>query len=346
MPVFNHADLVSVMVRSIISNTFTDWELLAIDDGSGAETLSLLQDFADEDPRIRFIRRNRLPKGAQTCRNTGLELARGEYIIFFDSDDFITADCLSTRVKCLSERPELDFMVFPSSTMQKGIYSEFATLYAYGYHIYKDDIKAFAQRTLPFVVWNNIYRTQSLRANCIRWDEQLLSLQDAQFNIDTILCGMKYDYAAVKPHFGYRIDASSGSVSKKIISNEHQDSHIHAIDRFFTSIQGKYGHKYDKALYDGCLVIYNRVFSESVDFGFADRMASAVAKYSPAYGRILRFQISVNKLLAKFMPARRARQIPMLLFLLSSDRHKFHVKPRLINKIRSNEKSINNSCNI
>lgn len=346
MPVFNHTDMVSVMVQSIISSTFTDWELLAIDDGSGEETLSTLQDFASTDHRIKLIQRDRLPKGAQTCRNIGLDMANGEFIIFFDSDDFVTEDCLMERVNHLAKRQDFDFMVFPSATMQNNVFDESATLFAYGYDIYKDDMKAFAQRTLPFVVWNNIYRTKSIRNNGIHWDEGLLSLQDAQFNIECILCGMKYGYANIKPHFGYRIDANSGSVSKKIMSKEHQDSHIHAIDNFYSAIQARYGHKYDKALYNGCLVIYNRIFNEGVDFEFADKIISLAKQYSPKYGYLLGFQIAATKLLTKFMSAKRARQIPMLTFLIRAYWHKFHTKPGLINKIRKDEKSFNSNSNI
>ena len=114
MPVFNHRDEVRTMIDSIRPNDFCGWELLAIDDGSEEDTLQLLYHYAEEDSRIRGVRRDRQPKGAQTCRNIGLEMTRGEFVIVFDSDDYIAPYCLRQRVEMLCKRPELDFMVFPS----------------------------------------------------------------------------------------------------------------------------------------------------------------------------------------------------------------------------------------
>ena len=89
MTVFNHRDEVRTMIASILANDFNAWELLAVDDGSGEDTLQLLESYAAVDSRIRVVRRSRQPKGAQTCRIIGLEMARGEFVIVFDSDDYI-----------------------------------------------------------------------------------------------------------------------------------------------------------------------------------------------------------------------------------------------------------------
>ena len=84
MPVFNHPTDLKEMIESVLANGFQDWELLAVDDGSEAETLSILQTYAEQDARIHFTPRQELPKGAPTCRNIGLRQAVGKYIIFFD----------------------------------------------------------------------------------------------------------------------------------------------------------------------------------------------------------------------------------------------------------------------
>ena len=332
MPVFNGVELVIKMWQSIIANDFKDWELWAIDDGSTQDTFETLSNFAKTDERIHYIKRDRAPKGAQTCRNIGFEKADGEFIIFMDSDDYVAPECLRVRVQHLQNRPDIDFMVFPSGTVQSDKFNPEATLFAYGYNIYPDDVKAFASRTLPFVVWNNIYRTASLKEKHISWNENLLSLQDADFNLSSILSGLKYDYAKCPAYFGYRIDANSNSISKKIISKEHQQSHIYAINHFYQMIQQQYRHKYDYALYNGCLTIYNRVFEYAVDFEYANRIASSIYQYSHLYGAILYTQIALTKVLNHFVSGKRARQIPMLLFLLQSNRHKFHSKPKRIKK--------------
>lgn len=315
MPVFNHADELKTMLDSILANTYQDWELLAVDDGSNEETKGILRQYAFRDGRIHFIERNWEPKGAQTCRNMGLELAQGEYIVFFDSDDYVTPYCLEQRVKELSAHPELDFMVFRSGTYYDNAFHQEPNKKNYGYPIYKDDIAAFCSRTLPFIVWNNIYRRASLQKYNISWDTNLLSLQDAQFNLDCILKGMRYSYAAQSADYGYRI-ANTGSVSKQILSAAHYDSNIYATKRFYTLIQGRYGHRYDSALYRGTLFLYVKVSRTGFQAEFNSRLASVVQQYSLRRGKTLKLQLYVTKILSSFLPLNISRRLPVLGYLL------------------------------
>lgn len=316
MPVFNHAGLVIKMWDSILQNDYQDWELLAVDDGSSDDVFETLTDYAQQDARICYMKRDIEPKGAQTCRNIGLNRAQGEFIIFFDSDDWITPFCLSSRVQAIRKRPDLDFMVFPSGTIEKDVYNDREHQFAFGYPLYQDDYDAFARRILPFVVWNNIYRKDALRRVGILWDTNLLSLQDADFNIQTMFAGMKYGYChSCKADIGYRIDASSGSVSKKVLSVEHQHSVLYAIEKFYKTYQLYYKHQYDAALYAGVLSLYNRIMGEGLIGSFADEMVDVVSRYSPLWGRCMRWQVGMTKLLQRCMPKKMARQIPMSCFL-------------------------------
>ena len=165
MPVFNHRDEVRTMIDSILANDFNAWELLAVDDGSGEDTLQLLESYAAADSRIRVVMRSRQPKGAQTCRNMGLEMARGEFVIVFDSDDYIAPYCLRQRVEMLQKHPDLDFLVFPSGVFVDERFVTESHPYAFGFRVAEDDVALFASRRLPFIVWNNIYRTEFVRRN-------------------------------------------------------------------------------------------------------------------------------------------------------------------------------------
>ena len=342
MPVYNHKELVKVMIDSILANSFSDWELLAVDDGSDQETIALLEDYVKKDQRVIFIKRNRLPKGAPTCRNIGFEKAKGEYIVFFDSDDYVTPECLKTRVQCIENRKDLDFMVFPSGTYDdKGFHIE-PNKFNYGYPIYNDDLEHFARRLLPFVVWNNIYRTQALRQKGILWDEQLLSLQDADFNVQTLLADMKYDYAPTKPNYGYRISTTS-SVSKGMTTGEHFRSHIHAIRKMYTDIRQKEGRTYDKALFYGLLRLYNGVvtgegINPQLTKMFADGIRDIAPNHAHKLERISHIALRLRKIIP-FLPPKTARQIPMLPFLLSHRRR----QERKLKKLETLLKEVTNN---
>lgn len=315
MPFFNKKELVAEMIDSILANDFQEWELLAIDDGSTQETWNYLNHLYKDD-RIKFIHRNREPKGAQTCRNTGLELAAGEFLVFFDSDDIITTSCLGERVRYIEGRNDLDFAVFPSGTVIDGKYDAYDNLFVYGYPIYTSDIIAYARRELPFIVWNNIYRTASLRNHHITWDEALKSMQDADFNVHNLLIGLRYEYAFNTPDYGYRIAYSKENISSKIISKEHQNSHLHSIRKIYNSFHIKYGNRYDFDLYLGILRLYNAFFTNGIDKHFSFEIARTIRSFSTFYGVLLLIHIYITLLLEKCTSTKKARQIPMFAFLL------------------------------
>lgn len=83
MPAFNAANTICAAVESVLGQTFHNWELLVINDGSTDHTLDVMEQFNDE--RIKLI--TQVNQGVAAARNTGLRQARGEYIAFLDSDD-------------------------------------------------------------------------------------------------------------------------------------------------------------------------------------------------------------------------------------------------------------------
>ena len=315
MPVFNHPAELGVMLDSILANTYQDWELLAVDDGSEQETLSLLEQYAGKDDRIRSIRRELQPKGAQTCRNTGLDIATGEFIVFFDSDDYVAPYCFKQRVNEMKAHPNLDFMVFRSGIFRDGRYLTKPDKNIYGCPIYKDDLAAFCARTLPFIVWNNIYRRDALLLHSIRWDTRLLSLQDAQFNLECILSGMSYAHSSCPPDYGYRM-GRVGSISKKILSSAHYESNLYATERFYELVQAHNGHSYDRMLSRGAHFIYVKVSRTGFKADFNKRLAAIVRKHSPCYGLMFTTQIYLTRILSLLLPLGMARRIPIFGYLL------------------------------
>lgn len=315
IPFYNKKEMVGLMIDSILSNDFKDWELLAVDDGSDEETVIYLSHYWN-DKRIHYIRREQMPKGAPTCRNIGQQLAKGEYIIFFDSDDYITPRCLSTRVESIEARPSLDFMVFPSGQYHNGTIPADNLSQTFGYKVYKDDFKAFLERTLPFIVVNNIYRKKALTDHHITWDTTLRSLQDSDFNMQAILCDLCYDYAKKPADYGYRIEGNNTSISKKISSEEHRQSHLYFLNKQYEAVQKKYGKRYNQSLYRSVLYIYSFVMSTGIDAAYARKLADIVSRHDRFRGRLLNAKIRMSELLGKFLPLKLARQLPMPCYLI------------------------------
>ncbi|MBO0725797.1 MAG: glycosyltransferase family 2 protein, partial [Blastocatellia bacterium] len=82
MPTFNRADTISRAIRSVQAQTFDDWELIVVDDGSTDNTVAMIEGC---DARLKLIRQEN--QGTAGARNAGLRASAGRYIAFLDSDD-------------------------------------------------------------------------------------------------------------------------------------------------------------------------------------------------------------------------------------------------------------------
>lgn len=93
MPVYNAATWLRQSVGSVLKQTFSDWELICIDDGSTDESAEALKEYAKKDSRIRYIWQSN--SGVSSARNNGLKRATGKFILFIDADDYFDNDALS-----------------------------------------------------------------------------------------------------------------------------------------------------------------------------------------------------------------------------------------------------------
>ena len=94
VPIYNVEKYLPQCMESIIGQTFRDIEIIGVNDGSTDNSLKILQDYAEKDERIKIINQENM--GLSAARNSGLKIARAEYIFFIDSDDWIGADTLKT----------------------------------------------------------------------------------------------------------------------------------------------------------------------------------------------------------------------------------------------------------
>lgn len=102
IPTYNRAHLLGETLDSILVQTFIDWECIVVDDGSTDASQAIFDSYKNKDPRFRFLSRPKnKPKGANACRNIGLQQANGTYIVFFDSDDLMTPDHLEVKYNAI-----------------------------------------------------------------------------------------------------------------------------------------------------------------------------------------------------------------------------------------------------
>lgn len=93
VPVYQAEKYVDRCIRSIVRQTYPEIEIIIVDDGSTDRSLQICQEWEKKDPRIRTVHQEN--RGVSAARNTGLQEARGTYILMVDSDDYITEDTIS-----------------------------------------------------------------------------------------------------------------------------------------------------------------------------------------------------------------------------------------------------------
>lgn len=99
IPVFNRQSLISATIESILSQSYTNWECIIIDDHSTDKTYDILLSYSSIDSRIIVLKRpTYFIKGANICRNYGYKISKGKYIQWFDSDDIMLPTMLENKI--------------------------------------------------------------------------------------------------------------------------------------------------------------------------------------------------------------------------------------------------------
>ncbi|MDE7256747.1 MAG: glycosyltransferase, partial [Clostridia bacterium] len=102
MPNYNCEKYIGETVESVLNQTYTNWELLIVDDCSADNSLEIIKGFAEKDARIKvFV--NEKSSGAAASRNRAIREAGGKWIAFLDSDDLWTADKLEKQIKFMED---------------------------------------------------------------------------------------------------------------------------------------------------------------------------------------------------------------------------------------------------
>ena len=100
-PMFNNSNVIEETIGSVLNQTYSNWELLLVDDASSDKTAAIVKALAETDLRIKLFQHSN-NKGAAEARNLGTKMAQGMYIAFLDADDFWKSNKLELQVKQLT----------------------------------------------------------------------------------------------------------------------------------------------------------------------------------------------------------------------------------------------------
>lgn len=330
IPMYNSGSFIIEMINSIINQTYSDWELIIVDDISSDDTFKKVSNYIINEDRIKLFKRDRLPKGAQTCRNMGFENSIGEYVVFFDADDLISKNCLQQRVNFMEKNLELDFSIFPAHTINKSneiFQTKSKRIYAKTNQT--DNFGSLLKGEVPFAVWTNIYRRTSVSK--MSWDEEVKVFQDFYFNFLAIINGLKFKYCVnAEFDYFYRVNSGENTITYNFIKSEKVVSTIYMFERVINKLSQRDDFLIrKKQLFNFCLIYFERLFFDAKVEDFK-RFSSFLDK------NYLKENLKLTSLITRvnYFNNRKLKRLVFALHMIFKFRSKIHFK-LIFNLVRS-----------
>lgn len=182
VPVYKVENYLSQCIDSILSQTFSDWECILVDDGSPDGSGAICDEYAQIDTRIQVIHKEN--GGVSAARNSGLSVALGEYVYFIDSDDYVEREALELS---MSKAKQLDADIIVHGLVRDFIYNNSSTSLKYIKLPEKDysTILEMADRWgLLNGPVNKLFKNTIIKNNALRFDESISYGEDTKFTFE------------------------------------------------------------------------------------------------------------------------------------------------------------------
>ena len=202
VPIYKVQDYLKECIESIINQTYSDIEVILVDDGSPDRCPQMCDEWAKRDSRIRVVHKKN--GGLSSARNAGLDVAKGEYISFVDSDDFICKDALENLYNRIKDDKSIGITSGLIYRYQDGSISNFKAQWLCSKEIVIPAseflLETMSQKT-SYTVWNKLYRRDVIgntRFREGRNNEDTLFMYDLGKNIAILNVSM-----VERPHYVY-----------------------------------------------------------------------------------------------------------------------------------------------
>lgn len=202
VPIYNAEQYLRRCVDSILNQEYTDYELLLVNDGSTDASGDICEEYGDRDPRVIVIQKENT--GVSDSRNRALERARGKYLQFLDSDDWITPDATRLFVRA-AEEYGCDMVISDFYRVVGGRLSPKGDIEEEGVLTREEFAAHMMENPADFyygVLWNKLYRRDIVEEHKLRMDTDISWCEDFMFNLEYIRYA-KVFYALHAPIYYY-----------------------------------------------------------------------------------------------------------------------------------------------
>ena len=280
IPMYNAEKFITRCLQSVCGQTYPNLEILALNDGSRDGTLAVCQALAAQDARIRVI--DKPNSGVSDTRNRGLDLARGEYIQFVDSDDWLLPD-FTARLVAAARQYRADLvtapyrMVIPRPEAAAGQPAaderEYSLLPA-GVYNKKEYLWHVIGQPASFyfgVLWNKLYRRDLIEQQHIRFPQAFYA-EDQQFNLAYLQAAEVF---AALPGAGYCYLQNPQSVCHTKVTVRDMLQHRKNMYKAYKDLAVRLG-VYEKYRFRLC-GIYTSLFESPLPNGPVQKLSDALA---------------------------------------------------------------------
>lgn len=233
IPVYNAQDTIRRTLQSVLNQTFSSYEIIVVNDGSRDNSARILQEFAHY-PQVTVL--NQINAGVSAARNSGLQQASGEYVLFLDADDWVDDNFLMSFKLNLNAWPAeaVDLMVGNlndnriGKVSQAGFFSQQDIPYVLGELEMSDNIG---------YLHNKCYRRQIIDDLHLRFMEGVSMSEDLLFNLKFFSCVSNF---LITPGAAYHYEDVAGSLSKRKVQYSELKVRKQSLTDLYDSIVEKY----------------------------------------------------------------------------------------------------------
>lgn len=226
MPVFNAEQYLSECIESVLGQSYTDFELLIVDDGSTDGSAYICQRYAESDKRVVYMHKEN--GGVSSARNVGIKVARGTYLMFIDADDMLMPDALSLLHSHIAD---------PNISLSIGTY----LIEADNGSITFRESRKFCKSLTPVdcanimfldhlygyqgYLWNKMFRKETIFRESILFDEDIALNEDRLFCVTYIskMTGNAVFFSTPVYHYYHRPNSAFHALDKKFSPKITQD---------------------------------------------------------------------------------------------------------------------------
>lgn len=165
VPVYNSEQYLSMCLNSIITQTYNNIEIICVDDGSTDNSIKILQEYAANDHRIKIIHNKN--GGVSVARNSGLDIAKGEYVLFVDSDDWIEISTCELAVQKMEDQTA--DVVMWSYIRERGNESKKKIIFDQDIIFGDKDIREKLHRRMIGIIGKELTHPENADALCTVW---------------------------------------------------------------------------------------------------------------------------------------------------------------------------------